>query len=151
MNNIGELKHNGEYYPKHNGEYCPRTSSCEDGQRVCVSCLQTELCDFRAKCTFLLTAEDGEAWADCRSERKPALLLYTPFCVESKRLLQEWCILFVMLVSGALPHWLLSSFSSVPSGLATYCSLLDSLSLHIRLSLSARRDLQYTRSSALGS
>ena len=29
--------------------------------RVCVSSLRTDLCDFRAKCTFLPTAEDREA------------------------------------------------------------------------------------------
>ena len=51
---------------------------------------RTELCDFHAKCTFLPTAEDGEAQSDRRSERKPALPLYTLFqCVESKRLLQK--------------------------------------------------------------
>ena len=54
-----------------------------------MSCLRTEFCDFRAKFTFLSTAEDGEARMDCQSEHKPALLLYTLFCVESKRLLQE--------------------------------------------------------------
>ena len=44
-----------------------------------------------------------------------------------------------------------TAFSSTPSGLATYFSLVDSLSLQVRLSLSARRDLQYNRSSLLGS
>ena len=58
-------------------------------ESLCVSCLRTELCDFRTKCTFLLTAEDGEAGTDRRSDRKPALPLYTPFCVESKRLLND--------------------------------------------------------------
>ena len=47
-----------------------------------------------------------------------------------------------------VPSWC-TAFSSTPSGLATYCSLVDSLSLHVRLSLSARRDLQYNCSSAL--
>ena len=42
-------------------------------------------------------------------------------------------------------------YCSVPSGLATYCSLVDSLLLHVKLSLSTRRDSQYNRLSALGS
>ena len=49
-----------------------------------VSCLRTELFDFRANCTFLPTAENGGAGMDRRSERKPALPLYTPFCVGVK-------------------------------------------------------------------
>ena len=58
-------------------------------ESLCVLCLRTELCDSRAKYTFLPTAEDGEAGMDYRSDRKPALSLYTPFCVESKRLLND--------------------------------------------------------------
>ena len=38
-----------------------------------------------------------------------------------------------------VPSWC-TAFNGAASGLATYCSLVDSLSLHVRLSLSAQRD-----------
>ena len=49
--------------------------------------------DFHAKCMLLPMAKNEEAQTDCQSECKLALLLYTLFYVESKRLLQESRIL----------------------------------------------------------
>ena len=42
-----------------------------------------------------------------------------------------------------LTHMRTGPKKKIAGGLATYCSLVDNLSLHVRLSLSARRDVQY--------
>ena len=62
-----------------------------DGQRVCVFLAFEQ--------SFATSVQSVRFCRRLKTEKheriarvKPALPLYTPFCVDSKRLLQEWCI-----------------------------------------------------------